>query len=188
MESTRGRVSSAPKGRSALRPVGFALLLLFPIASLGDIQTTTQTLMANVSANGKLSVPASVSLRSSDTRFGGFSGGVTVSYWARTSNAGGSSITVQATDFSPSGGPAAGTVNYSCSGATLGAGCSGPQALSTATQTLLVSLPSGACTGGGGVCSSDDPNTVLMNFVLPSQPHYKTGNYSAQITFTISSM
>lgn len=187
LELTRDRVSLAKRG-STYRPAGFALLLLLPVSVIGDIQTTTQTLAANVAAHGKISVPGSVSLRASDSKFGGFTGSVTVSYWARTSIAAGSSITVQATDFSPAGGPSAGTVSYSCSGATLGTGCSGPQALSIATETMLVSLPGSACTGGGGACSSDDPNTVLMTFALPSQPHYKTGNYSAQIMFTISTM
>jgi len=186
-ESARGRVSLAP-GRRRANHLALALLLLLPLSGIGDILTTSQTLVANVGANGKISVPASVSLRPLDTRFGGFSGSLTVNYWSRTSSAGGSSITVQATDFSPAGGPATGSVSYTCSGATLGAACSGAQALSTGTQTLVVSLPSSACTGGGGACSSDDPNTVLMNFALPSQPHYKTGSYSAQLMFTISTM
>ena len=187
LESSRGRVRTAARRRSTY-PVRLALLFLLPIRGMSDIQTTTQILSANVTANGKIAVPASVSLRSSDTRFGNLSGSVTVSYWSRTSSAGGSSITVQATDFAPAGGPAVGTVSYSCSGATLGTGCSAPQALATATQTLLVALPSSTCTGGGGACSTDDPNTVLMTFAMPSQPHYKTGSYSAQIMFTISTM
>jgi len=167
----------------------FVLVLLLPASGIGDIQTTNQTISANVSANGKLSVPASITMRSSDTKFGGLSGSLTMSYWARTSNGGGGSVTVQAnSDFSPSGGPSVGAVTYACSGATLGAGCSGNQSLSTSTQTSLVSLPGGACTGGGGVCSSQEPNTVLLNFYVASKPHYKTGTYSAQITFTISTM
>src|SRR5579872_4418995 len=170
------RVCSAARRRSAY-VVGFALLLLLPVRGIGDIQTTTQTLSAAVTANGKIAVPANVSLRSSDTRFGSLSGSLTVSYWARTSSVAGNSITAQASDFSPAGGPTVGAVSYTCSGATLGTGCSGAQALSAGTQTLLVSLPASACTGGGGACSSDDPNTVVMTFAMPSQPHYKTGNY-----------
>jgi len=168
---------------------GLVLVLLLPASGIGDIQTTTQTISASVSANGKLSVPGSVSMRSSDTKFSGLSGALTVSYWARTSNGGGGSVTVQAaSDFSPSGGPSVGAVTYTCSGATLGAGCSGNQSLSTTTQTSLVSLPGGACTGGGGVCSSQEPNTVLLGLYVVSKPHYKTGTYTAQITFTISTM
>jgi len=165
------------------------LVLLLPAAGIGDIQTTTQTLSATVSAYGKVSLPASVDLRSTNTRFGALSGSLTVSYWARASQGGGGSITVQAnSDFSPSGGPSVGNVSFTCSGATLGAGCSGSHSLATSTQTSLVSLPSGSCTGGGGVCSTQDPNSVLLNFSVPSKPQYKTGTYSAQITLTISTM
>jgi hypothetical protein len=164
------------------------LALSLPVNAVGDILSTTQTVAVTVSSYGKVSVPGSVSLRSADTRFGALSGTLTVSYWARTSEGGGGSLTVQASEFSPSGGPVASTVSYGCSGATLGSACSGTQSLSTATQTSVVSLPSGACTGGGGVCSSQDTNTVLVAFTVPSKPHYKTATYSAQITFTISTI
>lgn len=168
---------------------GLLLVLGLPVSGIGDIQTTTQDMSANVSPTGKLSVPGSINLQAVNTRFGNLAGSVTLSYWARTSDGGGGSVTVQAdSDFSPSGGPSVGSVNYTCSGATLGAACSGSQALTTSTQTSLVSLPSSACTGGGGTCSTQDPNTVQMTFSAPNRPHYRTGTYSAQITFTISTL
>jgi len=49
-------------------------------------------------------------------------------------------------------------------------------------------LPTGACTGGGSSCSTAEPNTVLLTLSAPDKPHYKTGTYSAQITFTISTL
>jgi len=166
-----------------------ALVLLLPVCGIGDIQTTTQTMSADVSPNGKLSLPASIDLQSPDTRFGSLAGNLTLSYWARTSDSGGGSVTVQATsEFSPAGGPSVSAVSFTCSGATLGAGCSGSQFLATTTQTSLVSLPGGACTGGGGVCSAQEPNTVLLTFAVLSRPGYKTGTYSAQMTVTISTM
>src|SRR6185369_15175180 len=164
-------------------------VLLLPALGIGDIQTTTQTLSATVGPFGKVSVPASVSLRSTDTRFGTLSGSLTVSYWARTSTGGGGAITLQATsDFAPSGGPSISNVSYTCSSATLGVACGGTQTIATSTQTSLVSLPGGVCTGGGGACTAQEPNTVLMTMSAPSKPHYKTGAYSAQITLTISTM
>jgi hypothetical protein len=167
-----------------------ALALLLPAGSFGDIQTTTQTLSASVSAEAKLSTPASVNLQSANTRFGAKAGSLTLSYWARTSSSGGGgSVTVQAvTDFLPSGGPSISAVSVTCSGATLGTGCSGSQSLSTVTQTSLVTLPGGACTGGGGVCSTQVPNMVLLTFSVPSLPRYKTGVYSVQVTFTSSAL
>ena len=116
----------------------FALVLLLPVSGIGDIQTTTQTMSANVSPNGKLSIPASIDLRSPDTRFGTLAGSLTVSYWARTSASGGGSVTVQAnSDFSPAGGPSISAVSFTCSGATLGAGCSGSQPLATLYADVL---------------------------------------------------
>jgi hypothetical protein len=169
---------------------GLMIVFVFPATGIGDVQSTTQTITANISPYGKLSLPATVNLQSGDTRFGGdLTGTLTVSYWARTSVAGGGSVTVQAnSDFSPAGGPTIGSVSYVCSGATLGSGCSGSQTLSTAAQTPLISLPGGACTGGGGVCTAQAPNTVLLTLSALNKAHYKTGAYSAQITFTISAM
>src|SRR5579883_1582360 len=118
-----------PAWRVALRALGFALPLVLPICGAGDIQTTSQTLLLDVSPEGKISVPANVDLRLADSPFGTLSGNLTISYWARTSSGGGGSITVQSSDFSPTGGPAAGEVSFTCSGATLGVGCSGSHAL-----------------------------------------------------------
>jgi hypothetical protein len=154
-----------------------------------DTQTATQTLSVNVLPHGKVSVPASVAFRASNTRFGSVSAATTISYWARTSTSGVSSMTVQAvSDFAPAGGPSISSVTVSCSAATLGTSCSGGQVLSIGTQASLVSLPGGACTGGGGACSTQDPNTVLLTLSAPSKPTYKTGSYSAQIVVTISSI
>src|SRR5436309_6902424 len=47
------------------------LALALPVIATSDIQTTTQTISANVSPYGKLSLPASVTLRSANARFGG---------------------------------------------------------------------------------------------------------------------
>ena len=177
--------------RSATRNgIGIGLVLLFPIHTIGDIQTTTQTLAATISPYGKLSVPTNVVLRSSGTRFAGnLAGSITVSYWARTSSGGGGSLTIQAgSDFSPAGGPLVGEVTYSCSGASLGAGCAGMQTLTTSSQTPVVTLPAGACTGGGGACSTQEPNSVLLNLSAPDKPRYKTGSYATQILLTISTL
>ena len=166
------------------------LVFVLPVIATSDIQTTTQTLSANVAPYGKLSVPATVTLRAADTRFGGqLSGSITLGYWARTSTATGSSLTVQASsEFSPSGGPSISDVTYLCSGATLGTSCSGTQTLAIPTQTAVVALPGSACTGGGYACSTAEPNTVQLTLTAPDKPHFKTGTYSAPILFTISAL
>ncbi len=165
------------------------VLLLLPALGLGDIQTTTQSLSPNISPAGKLFVPGGVTLTSSNTHFGAFHGSLLLSYWARTSDGGAGSVVVQAnSEFVPTGGPMANSVTYLCSGATFGTACSGTQTIQTTSQTSIVALPSGMCTGGGGACSGSDPNTVELDFQMPNQPHYKTGSYSVQLTFTISTL
>jgi hypothetical protein len=166
------------------------LLVALPVCGNGDIQSTTQTVSASVSPNGKLSIPVSINLIAADSHFGGkLCGSLLVGYWARTSAGGGGSVTVEAvSDFTPAGGPSVTAVTYLCSGTTLGTGCSGSQTLSTSTQSPVVSIPGGACTGGGNACSSSDPNTVLLSLSAPDMAHYKTGGYSVQIAFTISTL
>jgi hypothetical protein len=165
------------------------ILLALPASGIGDIQTTTQTLSATISPAGKVSAPASVTLTSSGAHFGTYSGSLLVNYWVTTSGGGSGSVVLQASsEFTSTGGPSVEAVTYSCAGATLGTGCSGTQTIHTSSQTSVVLLPGGVCTGGGGSCSSQDPNTVQLQFQLPNKPHYKTGTYSAQLMFTISTL
>jgi hypothetical protein len=169
-----------------------AALVIAPAFLLGATGTTTQTLSAQINAIGKVSVPASLALTNAGTTFVAYSGNLTVSYRARTTAATGSgSLTMQATaDFSPAGGPsiASGQLTYTCSAASLGVACSGTQTASTASQTSVVTLGAGLCTGGGGSCSAANPNTVQSAFTLSNNPAYKTGTYSATLTFTISAI
>ena len=169
-----------------------AALIFAPVFLLGATGTTTQTLSAQINAIGKVSVPASLNLTTAGTTFVAYSGNLTVSYRARTTAATGSgSLTMRATaDFSPAGGPsvASGQLTYTCSAASLGAACSGTQTASTASQTSVVTLGASLCTGGGGSCSAANPNTVLSTFTLSNNPAYKTGTYSATLTFTISAI
>jgi hypothetical protein len=169
-----------------------AILILAPAFLLSATGTTTQTLSAQIDAIGKVSVPSSLTLTSAGTTFVGYSGNLSISYKARTTTTTGSgSLTLKATaDFSPAGGPSisGGQVTYTCSAASLGTACSGTQTASTASQTNVVTLGAGVCTGGGGSCSSANPNTVQSTFKLSDNPAFKTGTYSATITFTISAI
>jgi hypothetical protein len=169
-----------------------AVLIFAPAFLLGATGTTTQTLSATIDAIGKVSVPSSLTLTHVGTTFVAYSGNLSVSYKARTTATTGSgSLTLEATaDFSPAGGPSisSGQLTYTCSAATLGAACSGTQTASTASQTNVVTLGAGVCTGGGGSCSSVNPNTVQSTFTLSNNPAFKTGTYSATLTFTISAI
>jgi len=176
--------------------VAWAALLLAPMRLQAATLTTTQTLQAVISPLGGLfSFPNSVTLTKTGTTFTKFTGSLTIQYDARTTQStGGGSITVKATaDFTPTGGPSIATppstgdaLQYTCSGPTLGTSCSGTQTVSTSAATNVVTLSASECTGGGGSCSSTSPNTVTLSFTLTDDPQYKTGSYSATLTFTIS--
>lgn len=176
--------------------VALAALLIIPLRAHAATATTTQTLQAVISPLGGLfSFPNTVTLTKAGTTFTNYAGSLTIQYDARTTASGtGGSITVKATaDFTPSGGPSIASpptsgdvLQYTCSGATLGTGCSGTQTVSTTTSTNVVTIPVSECTGGGGSCSSTSPNTVNLNFALTDDPQYKVGSYSATLTFTIS--
>jgi hypothetical protein len=158
--------------------------------------TATQTLRATIVPLGGLYIQATpVVLIKPSTNFNSFAGTITLSYRARTSQGTGHGvITVKATaDFTPAGGPsianppsAGDTFTYTCSGATLGASCSGTQRVSTTAATNVVTLGASACTGGGAPCSTANPNTANVTFTLSDDPKYKTGSYSATLTWTIS--
>jgi len=163
-------------------------------------QTTlgTQTLTLIAQPDGLLyGFPNSVTLSKAGTLFNSYTGAVTIQYRARTTAATGTgSITVKAsTDFvCASGGPcittpptAGDALTYTCTGATLGSNCAGTQTVSTGVgKNVVTAIPAAACTGGGSPCSTADPNTVNLNFSLTDDPKYKTGSYSATLTFTIS--
>jgi hypothetical protein len=152
--------------------------------------STAQDMTARLAPAAKLAVPASVPLGTSGTTFQAFTGALTLSYRARSSPGGGGTVTMQVTsDFSPAGGPAvsSGALVYTCDPATLGTSCPGPQTASTSLQTPILTIPPSVCTGGGGACSTSDPNQVQIRFRMENQPGYQTGSYSALITLVISS-
>ena len=168
----------------------FGILALSAAIAAAATSVTTQDLSLQVDPNATVTVPGSVTLTTNGTIFSAYVASLAVSYRARTGSVAGS-ISVQAnSDFSPANGPslAADALAFTCSGATLGTGCSSAQAVSASSSRTVVSLPAGACTGGGGACSSADPNTVQLNFSLSNKPIYKTGIYTIQLTFSISSI
>ena len=167
-----------------------SLLCGFP-AMPGNVEaatmTVSSTLLATLTANGALSTPASATLTHSGTIFNAFSGTVTLQYRARTTAAGGGTMTLKVIQDFQTGGPsaAAGDLTYSCGAAGLGTACSSSTA-STSSATSVVVLPTSACTGGGAPCSGADPNSVSVTFTLADRPTVKTGTYTANVQFTIS--
>ena len=174
---------------SAIVAVGIGLLAT-PAKSQVSA-TGTQTLNVNIGANAKLrAVQSGVNLTTTGALFSRFAGAVTLQYKVRTTpGTGASTLTVSATgEFTPSTGPRISNsdLTYTCSGATLGVACSGVQSVKTVSQTGVVTLGSGVCTGTG--CAGADPNSVTLNLGLENSPTFRTGTYSTGLTFTISSI
>ena len=181
------------RGKLTLGPAApWLLLALCSFPAGGGVGTATGTLSATLTPVGALSTPATATLTKSLNSFQPFTATLPVSYQVRTTpgGAGGTITLTVLNDFSPTGGPAAasGALSYVCSGANLGTACSGPQTASTTTQTPVLTVPASACTGGGGSCSSQNPNSMSLTFTLIDSPVYPTGTYSANIKFTISAM
>ena len=158
-----------------------------------DVANQSQTLIMNLPAAAKfISIPATTSLLGSAGSFSYFTASLPINFRIRTSAAGSASqMSLQVTtDFSPATGPsaAAGDLTYTCSGSSLGIACSGQATASTTSQTKLISFAASSCTGGGGICSSTDPNTFTMSFQLNNSPLFKASNYAATLTFTLSAL
>ena len=173
--------------RAALISCLSAILVCEPLHA--GIGIATQSLIATIQPAAKLSLPPAIAMMPGATSFSAFVAAAPINYRARTTPTGGGVITLQVTsDFSPAGGPSAatGVLTYTCSGASLGIACSGTQTASTSAQTPVLTLPASACTGGGGACSIQDPNSVTLNFTLADEPGFATGTYSATITLTVS--
>ena len=120
-----------------------AVLVFAPAFLLGATGTTTQTLSAQIDAIGKLSVPASLTVTTAGTTFVAYSGGLSVSYRARTTATTGSgSLTLKLPTIlaQPADPPSQVDSLTIRSAATLGAACSGTQTASTAACISAVTL------------------------------------------------
>ncbi len=147
----------------------------------------SQSVSASFAPAAKLSVPAEIVMTASPMAFGSASGQIALAYRVRTRPSGNGQLTIQFVEFSPSGGPSidAGDLTFTCSAATLGTPCSGTKTASTKAATQILDIPAGSCTGGGTPCGGD-PHTMQVGFSLSNDPGYSIGQYSAQVTFTIS--
>jgi hypothetical protein len=169
------------------------LLLWFamPLLAAAATGVGSQDLRVTLGPACAMTTPGMASLTHGQTAFQPFQATVPLNYEVRTTPAGSGKITLQVSaNFTPAGGPsvADGVLTYTCGAASLGTGCSGAQTASMAMQTPVLTLPGSACTGGGGVCSSQDPNSVNVTFTLIDDPGYATGVYAANVTFTISAI
>src|SRR5258708_39051449 len=90
-----------------LKWVGFAWCIFLTAPSGVDAATATvsNSLNANIGALGALSAPGSATLMQTGTLFNSFTGTVALQYRARTTAAGGGTLTLQVTQDFQAGGP-----------------------------------------------------------------------------------
>jgi hypothetical protein len=169
-----------------------ALLLTVSLAhaQLGT-STGTTTVSVTVAAEAALNVTnGSTSLTSTGTNFTNYTGSTSLTYFVRTTQSGGSgSITLKVTtDFSPANGPSVGTppssgdkLAYTCTLTGVGTACSGSVTSSTSAATNVATFGADAHTATfpGG-------DSATTAWTLTNDPKYKTGSYSATVTYTIS--
>ena len=154
---------------------------------LGQTLTSSQVAALTLLPSGAItSLPSSLTLVSNGTAY---VGSIVISNEIRTTGTGSGQLGVQVTtDFSPNTGPkaASGNLLYTCTSTSYGTACSGSTQASTSAQTAIITFAALSCTGGGTPCSSSDPNTATVQFSITDSAVFKTGSYSAVVTFTIS--
>jgi hypothetical protein len=163
-------------------------LALTPVASAAN-DTKSITIQVSIAAEASIVLPGTTSLTAGATAFSDFTGSTTFTYKVRTSKTGGSgAVTFQIAEFSPSGGPriaggpAADNLKYSSSTTGVGSAQSTAQSVNSITTNYTVlSFAADAKSSGSG-------DTATVNWTLPNDPQYSTGNYSATATFTISAL
>jgi hypothetical protein len=162
--------------------------LLSPNASAQFAATGTTTVSVSVSAEASLQVNTATTTLTSASIFGNYTGTTSLTYKIRTTQSTGTgAITLHVTsDFSPANGPsvatpptAGDTLAYTCTVASPGTACSGSQTSSTSTST-------GVGTFGAGASSALAGNSASVAWTLANDPVYKTGSYTATVTFTVS--
>lgn len=151
--------------------------------------TGTTTLSVTVAAEASLQVTTTTTtLAPTGTIFNPYAGTTSLLYKIRTTTTtGAGTLTLKVTsDFSPANGPSVTTpptagdaLTYTCTVAAPGTACSGSQTASTAASTSVATFGAGAGSGTAG-------NSASTTWSLTNDPTYKTGAYSATVTYTIS--
>ena len=176
-----------------LATIAMLLLSLPALAQLGS-GTGTTTLNVTVAAEAGLTVgTGTTAMTSTGTNFSNYTGATNLTYYMRTSATGGSgNVVLQVTsDFLPTGGPSVASppsvgdaLKYSCTVAApgnngTGTPCASPTTAATGSATSVATFGTDARSLASG-------NSAAVNWTLTNDPKYKTGTYSATVTFTIS--
>ena len=173
------------------------IALLFTTSfAYGQAATGTTTVSVTVVAEAALTVTTGTTTLTNTGLFTNYTGTTNLTYYIRTTQTtGGGTLQLEVTtDFGGagcSGGPCVGTpptagdaLGYTCTVAAPGNGgtvnaCSGTVNASTTAQTNVGTFLAGSSSLKAG-------NTASVAWALTDDPKYKTGTYTATVTFTIS--
>jgi hypothetical protein len=178
---------------STLLAISVALASFPAHAQLGS-GTGTTTLNVTVGAEAGLTVAATSNLTSVGTNFSSFTGSTALTYYIRTTQStGAGSITAKVTsDFAPAGGPSVATpptagdaLTYTSSGTAPGNNGTGA-VMAFTNVTASTSAQTNVAIFGADNRSLFAGNSETLAWTLTNDPKYKTGSYSATVTFTIS--
>jgi hypothetical protein len=181
---------SIMKRNSNKLALAFMLLATAGSAHAQFASTGTGNVSVNIGAEAAIRIDTpNLTLTSSGTNFSDYTGTTGFTYMIRTSAGSGTgSITLKVTtDFSGTGGPsvatpptAGDTLSYTCTVASPGTASSGSAASTTGNT--------GVGTFGAGASSSKTGNTGSVSWNLTNDPAYKTGSYTAVVTYTIQAL
>ncbi len=169
------------------------ILSIFGVSAFAQTFATsgTTTMSVAVGAEASLAVNTSTtSLTTGTTTFTAYTGTTSLTYKIRTAQSTGSgTITARVTaDFSPANGPSVTTpptggdaLTYTCTVAAPGTACSGPITASTAASTSVGTFGADAHSVSAG-------NSASVAWSLTNDPVYKTGTYTATVTFTVAAL
>jgi len=167
-----------------------ALLAMAGTAHAQFASTGTGNVSVNVGAEASIRIDTpNLTLTSTGTNFSDYTGSTGFTYMIRTSAGSGTgSITLKVTtDFSGTGGPsvaapptAGDTLSYTCTLSSPGTAAAGSSASTTAAT--------GVGTFGAGAASAKTGNTGSVSWDLTNDPAYKTGAYTAVVTYTINAL
>ncbi len=166
------------------------VLLLAAASAFSQVtDTTTSNVTVTVSNEASILTATAAPLSKADTFFGSFTGNSKVTYKIRTSVAAGSggTLKVSVAQFAPATGPTLGpTSDLSYTAPVITSGGSGTATagaavpnVDAATSYTVVSFPA-------DFHSADAGDQAQVNWTLLDRPAYKTGNYTAVATWTIS--
>jgi hypothetical protein len=168
--------------------------IAFPANAQLGTGTGATTLSVTVGAEAGLTVAATSTLTSVGTNFATYTGTTALTYYIRTTQTtGAGSITAKVTtDFAPAGGPSVLTppsvgdaLSYTSSGTAPGNNAVG-NVMAFTGITASTTAQTNVATFGADNRSLLAGNSESVAWSLSNDPKYKTGAYSATVTFTIS--